>query len=54
MAYLLSDASKEVNGHIFGVRMNEILLMGQSRPLRSVNRSEGWTIESVGRMPCRR
>jgi hypothetical protein len=28
--------------------MNEILLMGQSRPLRSVHCSEGWTVASVG------
>ena len=48
VAYLLSDASKDVTGQIFGVRMNEIFLMGQSRPLRSVHRSDGWTIESVG------
>jgi NAD(P)-dependent dehydrogenase (short-subunit alcohol dehydrogenase family) len=48
VAYLLSDAAKDVTGQIFGVRMNEIFLMGQSRPLRSVHRGEGWTIESVG------
>jgi len=48
VAYLLGDASKDVTGQIFGVRMNEILLMGQSRPLRSVHRSEGWTVASVG------
>ena len=27
-------------------RMNEIFLMGQSRPLRSVQRGEGWTPQS--------
>ena len=48
VAYLLGDASKDITGQIFGVRMNEILLMGQSRPLRSVHRSEGWTVASVG------
>jgi len=30
------------------VRMNEIFLMGQSRPLRSVHRGEGWTVQTVG------
>ncbi len=43
---LCSDRSK-ATGQIFGVRNNEIFLMGQSRPLRSVHRSEGWTPETV-------
>jgi len=43
VVYLLSDAAKDVTGQIFGVRMNEIFLMSQSRPLRSVHRAEGWT-----------
>jgi NAD(P)-dependent dehydrogenase (short-subunit alcohol dehydrogenase family) len=47
VAYLLSDASKAVSGQIFGVRMNEIFLMGQSRPIRSVHRSEGWTYKTL-------
>ena len=45
--YLASDASKDVSGQIFAVRANEIFLMGQSRPLRSVHRSEGWTPETI-------
>ena len=45
--YLLSDAAKGVSGQIFSVRANEIFLMGQSRPLRSVHRAEGWTPESI-------
>jgi hypothetical protein len=48
VAYLLGDASKDVTGQIFGVRMNEIFLMGQSRPLRSVHRGEGWTVQTLG------
>ena len=44
---LASDAAKEVNGQIFAVRNNEIFLMSQPRPVRSVHRSEGWTPESV-------
>ena len=44
---LASDAAKDVTGQIFAVRNNEIFLMGQSRPLRSVHRSEGWTPDSV-------
>ena len=41
--FLASDAAKTVNAQIFAVRKNEIFLMSQSRPLRSVHRSEGWT-----------
>ena len=47
VVYLLSDAAKDVTGQIFAVRMNEIMLMGQSRPLRSVHRAEGWTQETI-------
>jgi len=44
---LASDAAKDVSGQIFAVRNNEIFLMGQSRPLRGMQRSEGWTPETV-------
>jgi NAD(P)-dependent dehydrogenase (short-subunit alcohol dehydrogenase family) len=47
-AYLLSDAAKGVSGQIFGVRKNEIFLMGQSRPVRSTHNSEGWTPKTIG------
>jgi len=46
-AYLLSDVANDVTGQIFAVRMNEIVLMGQSRPLRSVHRGEGWTPQTI-------
>jgi hypothetical protein len=45
--YLASDASQDVTGQIFAVRANEIFLMSQNRPLRSVHRSEGWTPEAI-------
>lgn len=45
--FLASDAAQGVTGQIFAVRANEIFLMSQSRPLRSVHRSTGWTPESV-------
>ena len=44
--YLASDT--DVTGQIFAVRANEIFLMSQSRPLRSVHRAEGWTAETIG------
>jgi NAD(P)-dependent dehydrogenase (short-subunit alcohol dehydrogenase family) len=45
--YLLSDAAHEVNAQIFGVRNNEIFLLNQPRPVRSVHRGEGWTAEAI-------
>ena len=44
--FLASDAAKEVTGQVFSVRKNEIFLMSQSRPLRSIHRSDGWTPET--------
>ena len=45
--YLLSDAASEVNAQVFAVRNNEIFLMSQPRPLRSVQRGEGWTPQQI-------
>lgn len=45
--YLLSDAAAEVNAQVFGVRFNEIFLMNQPRPVRSMHRAEGWTAASI-------
>ncbi|PLC02280.1 3-hydroxyacyl-CoA dehydrogenase [Variovorax sp. RO1] len=54
--YLASDAASAVNGQIFSVRNNEISLISQPRPVRSVHRSEGWTPESIAEhaMPAMR
>lgn len=54
--YLASDAAAAVNGQIFSVRNNEISLISQPRPVRSVHRSEGWTPESIAEhaMPAMR
>ncbi len=45
--YLASDAAQHVNAQVFAVRNNEIFLMSQPRPLRSVHSGEGWTPQSV-------
>ncbi|CAG2137675.1 SDR family NAD(P)-dependent oxidoreductase [Cupriavidus plantarum] len=45
--YLLSDAASAVNAQVFAVRNNEIFVMSQPRPLRSVHRGEGWTPEFI-------
>ena len=47
--YLCSHAADEANvtGQIFGVRNNEIFLFSQPRPLRAVQRNDGWTPEMI-------
>jgi len=45
--FLASDAAREVTGQIFATRHNEIFLMSQSRPVRSIHHSEGWTPERI-------
>jgi len=45
--YLLADAAREVTGQVFAVRANEIMLMSQPRPLRSVHHGEGWTPQRI-------
>lgn len=47
ICYLVSDQSANVSGQIFAIRKNEIFLMSQSRPVRSVHRSEGWSVDSI-------
>ncbi|WP_197081495.1 SDR family oxidoreductase [Chromobacterium sp. LK1] len=45
--FLLSDAARGVNGQVFCVRNNEIFLMSQPRPMRSVQRGQGWTPQTI-------
>ena len=46
--YLLSDVGRATStAQVFAVRNNEIFLMSQPRPMRSVHRSEGWTPQQV-------
>jgi len=47
VAFLCADASTEVTGQIFCVRRNEIFLFSMPRPVRSMQRSEGWTVQSI-------
>ena len=44
---LLSGDDRAPSGQIFCVRNNEIMLMSQPRPIRSMQRSDGWTAQSV-------
>lgn len=45
--FLGSDAASDITGQIFGTRLNEIYLFNQSRIIRSVQQSEGWTPQSI-------
>src|SRR5690606_15847862 len=56
VVFLMSDLAKDVTGQIFYVRSNEIFLMSQIRPVRSVHRAEGWTPKSIAEhaLPARR
>jgi NAD(P)-dependent dehydrogenase (short-subunit alcohol dehydrogenase family) len=45
--FLASPLSDGVTGQIFGVRMNEIFLFSQPRPVRSIHDSDGWTVDSL-------
>ena len=45
--YLASDAAADVTGQVFAVRANEIFLMSQNRPLRSMHAGDGWTPQTV-------
>ncbi len=47
VAFLASDAAKDVNNQIFSVRKNEIVLFSKPRPLRSMTKAEGWTPQSI-------
>ena len=45
--YLCSDKADGITGQIIGVRNNEIFLFSQTRPIRVLHRSDGWTPEKL-------
>lgn len=46
-AYLCSEAASAITGQIFGARGNEVYLYNQSRPIRTLHREDGWTVEKL-------
>ena len=44
---LAADAAADITGQIFAVRNNEVFLMSQNRPVRSLQEGGGWTPTSV-------
>jgi len=47
VAFLACDAAREVTGQIFGVRKNEVYLFNQPRPIRTLHKSDGWTVGAL-------
>jgi NAD(P)-dependent dehydrogenase (short-subunit alcohol dehydrogenase family) len=47
VAFLASDASATVTGQILSVRGNEIFLYSQPRPVRTIHRADGWTVDTL-------
>ena len=47
VAFLASDAAKGVTNQIFGVRKNELMVFNKMRPIRTMQKSEGWTAQSI-------
>lgn len=47
VVFLASDAAREVTGQVFAVRNNEIFLISQPRPVRSIHRDGGWSPETI-------
>lgn len=44
---LISDAAKHVTGQIFGVSGDNIILYSQPRPIETVSRPDGWTVDTI-------
>jgi len=47
VVYLGSDKAAGISGQILSVRNNEVFLFNQTRPIRSIHRSDGWTPEKL-------
>jgi len=47
--FLASDLAKDVSGQIFVSRNNEIFLMSHNRPIRGIQREDGWTPELIAK-----
>ncbi len=47
VVYLASDCAHGISGQIFSVRNNEVYLFSQTRPIRTLHRSDGWTPEKL-------
>jgi len=46
-AFLCSERASDLTGQIFGARGNEVYLYSQPRPIRTLHRDDGWTVEKL-------
>jgi len=44
---LIADAAKTVSGQFFGASGENLILYSQPRPIETVTRAEGWTLETI-------
>jgi len=44
---LCADAARDVSGQFFGASGENIILYSQPRPIETVTKDEGWTLESI-------
>jgi hypothetical protein len=47
VAYLLSDASADVNGQVFYVRGDQVFFINQCAASEPMERQGGWTIDAI-------
>lgn len=45
--YLSSDDAQDITGQVFAIKGNEVFLMSQPRPIRSIHRDGGWTHDDI-------
>jgi NAD(P)-dependent dehydrogenase (short-subunit alcohol dehydrogenase family) len=45
--FLASKAARSISGQIIGVRRNELYLYSQPRPVRTLHRADGWSVEAL-------
>ena len=46
-AFLVSDAAKSITGQVFGAHGDEIVLYDKPRPIATLHREGGWTLDSL-------
>lgn len=46
-AYLLGEEAADITGQVFVVRGNELMLMSQPRPIRTLQRGAGWSQDDL-------
>jgi hypothetical protein len=44
---LIADAAKQVSGQFFGASGENLILYSQPRPIETVTKAEGWTLETI-------